>query len=102
MVRDLAGPDADESVWGDMEPDEILQLYFHNYKSLDIIDTGLFDEYAPDYENSARAKAERIGLSLTHVPGSNRILEKLVSGNWDEQFMVLEPDKGASFKDLLG
>lgn len=32
-----------------------------------------------------------IHAALDYVQGSNRILEKLVSGEWDEQFLVAEP-----------
>ena len=32
-----------------------------------------------------------IHSKLGYVPGSNILLEKLVSGRWDEQFVILEP-----------
>ena len=35
--------------------------------------------------------ADMIHAALDYVQGSNRILEKLVSGEWDEQFLVAEP-----------
>jgi len=31
------------------------------------------------------------GTSLDYVSGSNRILEKLLTGRWDKQFLVAEP-----------
>ena len=34
---------------------------------------------------------DMIHAALDYVQGSNRILEKLVSGEWDEQFLVAEP-----------
>ena len=45
--------------------------------------------------------AELIGGSIIHVPGSNRVLEKLVSGEWDSQFLVLEPGRTVSDGDFI-
>mgnify|MGYP001153213568 CR=1 FL=1 len=39
----------------------------------------------------AQKNADMIHAALDYVQGSNRILEKLVSGEWDEQFLVAEP-----------
>ena len=40
----------------------------------------------------AQADADRIHAKLDFVPGSNILLEKLVSGKWDEQFFVASPN----------
>lgn len=32
-----------------------------------------------------------IGAALDHVEGSDLLLEKLVMGRWDDQFLVAEP-----------
>jgi len=40
-----------------------------------------------------RKSADRIDVSLDYVEGSNRILEKLASGQWDEPFIVVEPGR---------
>ena len=71
--------------------DEMIEMYFGNYHHLDIIDTGLNNCYDEDYVVAAQVSADRINASLDYVEGSNRILEKLVSGQWDEQFIVAEP-----------
>ena len=52
----------------------IFGMWFADYTHADIIDTGVFDCYEESY-----------------VEGSNRILEKLVSGQWDEQFLIVPP-----------
>lgn len=61
--------------------------------ALDIIDTGLNNCYDVDYVVAAQESADRIDVSLGYVEGSNRILEKLASGQWDEQFIVVEPGR---------
>lgn len=44
--------------------------------------------------------ADLIRCSLGYVEGSDRILEKLVSGRWDEQFVVLEPGQEMTEQDF--
>lgn len=64
--------------------------YFQHYTHVDIIDTGVYDCHSAPYLSLARENAALIDGKLSHVPGSNRILEKLVSGRWDRQFQVCE------------
>lgn len=39
----------------------------------------------------AQKNADVMNVALDYVEGSNLLLEKLVSGRWDEQFLVAEP-----------
>lgn len=68
----------------------IFGSWFQNYTNADIIDTGVYDCYSEEYVTEAQRNADLIRCSLGYVEGSNRILEKLVSGQWDAQFVVLE------------
>jgi len=70
----------------------VFDAWFRAYHWLDIVETGFYDAREPGYVADARADAESIEAELRYVPGSNRILEKLVCGEWDEQFLVNEPD----------
>ena len=77
----------------DLDPEtaeELIELYFANYHHLDIIDTGLTDCYSEAYVERAQAQADRLHLALDYVAGGNRLLEKLVAGAWDAQFLVAE------------
>ena len=68
----------------------IFGSWFQNYTNADIIDTGVYDCYSEEYVTEAQKNADLIRCSLGYVESSNRILEKLVSGQWDAQFVVLE------------
>lgn len=70
--------------------EELIELYFANYHHLDIIDTGFTDCYSEGYVEKAQAQADRLNLALDYVPGGIHMLEKLVTGRWDEQFLVAE------------
>ena len=74
--------------------DIIFGMYFENYRNVDIIDNGLYDCYSPDYVERAQAEADSINAELNFVPGSNVLLEALVSGQWDARFLVVPPGTG--------
>ncbi len=76
---------------GEEQGAAIFRSWFANYREADIIDTGAYDSQAADFLAEASQNAELAGCRLNHVPGSNLLLEKLVSGRWDEQFVVVEP-----------
>ena len=73
------------------DPDFVFHMLFDGYRHMDIIDTGLNDCYSEAYVAAAQEEADRIGAELDYVQGGTLLLEKLVSGRWDRQFLVAEP-----------
>ncbi|MCI8815071.1 MAG: DUF1638 domain-containing protein [Lachnospiraceae bacterium] len=69
----------------------LFHMYFDSYTNLDIVDTGLNDCYSEAYAQKAQENADRIHAVLDYVQGSNQMLEKLVGGRWDKQFLVADP-----------
>lgn len=65
---------------------------FGSYTNVDIVDAGIFDCHKDDYVARVKRDAEFINVPLGFVEGSNHIMEKLVAGNWDDQFMIVEPE----------
>ena len=80
----------------------LFEMWFHNYRYMDVIDTGLNDCYSEEYAQAAQEQADQIKADLDYVPGSIRLLEKLVSGRWDEQFIVAEPGRKLLHGDFFG
>ena len=68
----------------------LFDKWFASYTHADIIDTGTYDSRAEDFLAQARRGAEIARCELRHVPGGNVVLEKLVSGDWDDLFVVAE------------
>ena len=68
----------------------LFNKWFASYTHADIIDTGTYDSRAEDFIAQARRGAEIARCELRHVPGGNVVLEKLVSGDWDDLFVVAE------------
>ena len=85
---------------GEKRGKALLQQWFQNYTHIDIIDTGTYDSYAPAHLAQIAKDAELVGCQVEHVAGSNLLLEKLVSGRWDEQFLVIEPGRPLSCNDF--
>lgn len=80
---------------------EVFHSWFQSYTDVDIIDTGEYDCYAQEYVAEAQKNADLIRCQLNYVKGSNLLLEKLVSGRWDQQFLVAEPGQLISYQDFV-
>ena len=61
------------------------------YHEIDIIETETNDSRRPEYAAAVKKDADWLQADLAYVPGSTHLLEKLISGDWDEQFMVFGP-----------
>jgi hypothetical protein len=53
------------------------------------------------FREMAREEAERAGRSFAEIEGALELLRKLVYGEWDEEFLVLQPGESvaASYDD---
>ena len=98
MLRD--GGTAEES-YRNMSREDLFRYWFGNYHAMDIIDTGLNPCYEESYVEAAQKEADAINAQLGYAQGSNHLLEKLVSGRWDEQFIVAEPGKLIKHSDFF-
>lgn len=87
--------------YGEKNGQIVFDRWFEGYHTVSVIDTGVYDSYAPDFLEFAQYNAELIDARTTHVAGSNIILENLVSGKWEEQFLVLEPGEIMTEEDIL-
>lgn len=80
---------------------DIFHSWFESYTDVDVIDTGEYDCYSEHYVTEAQKNADLIQCRLNYVKGSNLLLEKLVSGHWDQQFLIVEPGQMLSNRDFI-
>ena len=74
--------------YGEARAKRLVGALFGNYTHIALINTG---NYRMDfYREFAKAMALFLGLEFVEVPGSNRLLKKLLSGDWDSEFAVVE------------
>ena len=65
------------------------KIMMRNYKRLALINTG---QYGMErYREYARQTAERFDLRYEEVPGSNAMVKKMIEGDWDDEFVVVQP-----------
>jgi hypothetical protein len=65
------------------------QIVIQNYTRLVLINMGNYD--LDKYRSYAQQQAAFFGLTFEEIPGSRALIKKLVEGNWDEDFVVVEP-----------
>jgi len=63
-----------------------------NYSRLAFIRMGIPDEAR--FEQEARAEAERRGWEFSLLEGSLDLLRRLLDGDWNDDFLVIEPGAG--------
>jgi hypothetical protein len=76
--------------YGERRAKRICNIMFESYTNVDVVDTGVFDCHTEDFVTKMQREADFIHVPLGYVEGSNIVIEKLVSGNWDDQFVVVE------------
>ncbi len=78
--------------------DRIMHVMLKNYTRLVYIDTGHADNQV--YIDYARKNADRFHLEFEEVRGSNALIRKMLSGEWDEDFLVVPPGATISYLDF--
>lgn len=71
------------------------------YSSIDIMDTGINNCRDSAYLATVREDADWLDAEVSYVPAGTHLLEKLLSGKWDDQFLVLEKGATASREKVL-
>ncbi len=86
--------------FGEERAKKIFRTLLNHYHRLAFIDTGTYPLDDARVQN-ARAIMEQLGLQPCVVPGSVEYLRRLLTGPWDEDFVVLEPGEALSFEDFM-
>lgn len=87
--------------YGEKKGTRVFDVWFDSYTDVDIIHTDICDCHSEEYLSEARKNAKLIKSRLNHVKGSTILLEKLVAGKWDEQFLIAEPGQLFSVEEIL-
>ncbi len=84
---------------GQEKADRMYKILLSHYRRLGIIETGAFDMA----QFLARSKEIARHLKLEHqvIPGTLDYLRKLLTGPWDEDFIVINPGETVTLKHLL-
>jgi len=79
--------------------ERLTRLMFKNYKRLALINTGQYE--LERYRNYTRHTAERFGLRYEEIEGSTVLVEKMIDGPWDDEFIVVPPGQVIQFEHFF-
>lgn len=85
--------------YGEEKAERMIRLVLKNYKRLGFINTGQYE--IERYRDYARKAAARFGLRFEEIQGSSVLLKKMLSGPWDEEFVVVPPGQRVSYDDFI-
>jgi hypothetical protein len=74
----------------------LMDIMLKNYKRLVYIDTGVADQ--EKYRAYAQKVAEQFNLQFEEMSGSNELIQKLLSQQWDSDFVVIEPGEIVTYR----
>ncbi len=75
--------------YGEARADRLIRLSIKHYTRLALIDTGRGD--MTHYREFTQRLAERWGLRFEEIQGSNSLAHKMLTGPWDDEFVVVPP-----------
>lgn len=78
--------------YGERKAKRICDMMYGNYTNIDIVDTGMFNCHDKTYIARNQRDADLIQVPLGFVEGSNYIIEKLITGDWNDQFIIIEQE----------
>ena len=90
-VGDTPFSDYERSVqrYGKERAERIYQIMMGNYRRLALINTGQYE--LEKYREYTRRTADQFGLRFEEIEGSDALVNKMLFGPWDNEFVVIEP-----------
>lgn len=84
--------------YGERKGKKVMKLMLGSYTDVTVIDTGCYD-IGPvlDYADEC---AGQLGLNKSIVNGSNEVMKKLVTGEWDKDILVRLPGQSIREEDF--
>lgn len=84
--------------YGEEKADFIMHAMLKNYKRLVYINTGTKDQ--AKYRAYAKKAADQFNLRFEEINGLNTLIQKMLSGPWDNEFVVIPPDHQITYRDF--
>lgn len=75
------------------------RLMLRNYQRLALINTGNYD--IQQYREYASSVAENFNLRFEEITGSSSYLDRMITGPWNEDFIVVSPGETVRYSDFV-
>lgn len=85
--------------YGEARAKRMTQLLLKNYRRLAFINTGQYE--IERFRQYARETAAAFGLNFEEIDGSPALMQKMVNGPWDGEFLVIPPGEVVSYADFV-
>lgn len=85
--------------FGEKKTARIMDMMYDGYRKVAVIDDGCYDT-AP-VQQYAQECADLLHVDAETVPGGTYILEKLLTGNWDNDILVKQPGHPVEQEDFF-
>jgi hypothetical protein len=81
--------------YGEAKARRMIQLMLKNYRRLAFINTGQYE--IERFREYAHKTAESFDLRFEEIDGSPALVQKMVSGPWDDEFVVVVPGETVNY-----
>jgi len=85
--------------YGEQKARRMTSLMLKNYRRLAFINTGQYESVR--FREEARRTAEAFNLNFEEIDGSAALVQKMVSGPWDGEFVVVAPGEAVKYTDFV-
>jgi hypothetical protein len=84
--------------YGETRASRMTQLLLKNYRRLAFINTGQYE--IEHFRRYAQQTAQDFDLRFEEIAGSPALVQKMVNGPWDEEFLVVSPGETVKYSDF--
>jgi hypothetical protein len=85
--------------YGEAKARRMTQLMLKNYRRLAYINTGQYE--IERFREYAAKTAAAFELRFEELPGSLALVQKMVNGPWDDEFLVVAPGEMVKYTDFV-
>jgi len=85
--------------YGEQKARRMTGLMLKNYRRLAFINTGQYD--IERFREYAQKTAETFDLRFEEIDGSPVLMQKMVNGPWDDEFLVVAPGETVKYTDFV-
>ena len=83
---------------GKEKADRIYSIMLRHYKRLGIVDTGAYD--LEEFLKRTETIADELKLKHEVIPGTLMFLKKLLTGPWDDDFVIINPGETIKMENI--
>jgi hypothetical protein len=82
--------------YGEAKAMRMMKLTLKNYTRLAFINTGAYN--LDTYRDYARRASEKFDLRYEEIDGSSALVQKMIAGPWDDEFVVVSPGETITYE----